>query len=195
MIKVRKKSKIFLGNQTKPVERKINKMSVGEENTLEIAYKAVCNFEKKLYEEFSNDEDNQITYKLNKDKYSELESSNTLNEQIFQAMHFSSYQDLYHSLYKDTFERNMQVINLNHLQEEIGKNNLFELVRNDNILKNIYLEKIKELDLDNDGVSDRTDIDDADNSVQTVADLHIVGNSTNKETAKNKKHEELELEL
>lgn len=40
---------------------------------------------------------------------------------------------------------------------------------------------------------DRIDIDDSKNSVQTVSDLSVVGNSTNKEIARSKKSKEMEL--
>ena len=51
--------------------------------------------------------------------------------------------------------------------------------------KSYRINNLKELDLDNDGVPDRIDIDDTRNSVQTVSDLDKVGNGNHK-TYKNK---------
>lgn len=45
----------------------------------------------------------------------------------------------------------------------------------------LTLEENKEIDLDNDGVPDRIDIDDTRNSVQDVKDLDILKNSASKE--------------
>lgn len=161
-------------------------MDNNEVNSLEIAYQSACDFQKSFYEEISENENKEITYQINKEKFSEIENPNTVNAQLFQMIHFTSSQDLYNSRFKSDFEHNFKTHDLEIIQKEVGEDNLLELAKNDIVLRNILLEKTKELDLDNDGIPDRIDINDSDNSLQTVSDLNIVGNSANKQIAENK---------
>ncbi|EAD2321927.1 hypothetical protein AP105_15330, partial [Listeria monocytogenes] len=96
--------------------------------------------------------------------------------------------------YSDIFRRNIRAIKPELLKNEIGESNLLEVIKSDEKLHQRFLANSKELDLDNDGVVDRIDIDDNRNAVQNVADLNIVGNDTSKEVSRgNKKRDELEL--
>lgn len=167
-----------------------------DENILELAYKTVCEFEKSSYEEIYKDENNQVVYQLNKSMFLELENfnENDIDEKMFEPLKYPSYRKLFNSKYSDIFRRNIRAIKPELLKNEIGENNLLEIIKNDDKLHQRFLENTKELDLDNDGVVDRIDIDDSKNAVQTVADLNIVGNDTSKEVSRgNKKRDELEL--
>lgn len=171
-------------------------MNTTNENVLELAYKTVCEFEKSSYEEIYKDESNQVVYQLNKSMFLELENlnENDVDEKMFEPLKFPSYRKLFNSKYSEIFRRNVRAIKPELLKNEIGEDNLLEVIKNDDKLHQKFLENTKELDLDNDGAVDRIDIDDNRNSVQTVSDLNIVGNDTNKEVARgNKKRDELEI--
>lgn len=171
-------------------------MNTNNENVLEMAYKTVCEFEKSSYEEIYKDENNQVVYQLNKSMFLELENlnENDVDEKMFEPLKFPSYRKLFNSKYSEIFRRNVRAIKPELLKNEIGEDNLLGVIKNDDKLHQKFLENTKELDLDNDGAVDRIDIDDNRNSVQTVSDLNIVGNDTNKEVARgNKKRDELEI--
>lgn len=171
-------------------------MNTNDEKFLELAFKTVCDFEKSSCEEIFKDEHNQVVYQLNKSLYLELENlnENDVDEKLFEPVKYPSYKKLFNSRYSNIFRRNIRAIKPDLLKNEIGEKNLFEVIKNDETLRERFIDNIKELDLDNDGVVDRTDIDDSKNAVQTVSDLNIVGNDTSKEVSRgNKKQSELEL--
>lgn len=165
------------------------------EKNLELAYKTVCEFEKASYEKIYTDEHNQIVLEIDKDHFLSLEGINEeeIDKSFFEPMRFPSYRRLFHDRYKNIFSRNIKAIKPELLKDEIGEENLMEVINQDKQLKERYLENIREHDLDTDGIFDRIDIDDTRNSVQTVADLSLVNNSTDKETERyNKRLQELE---
>ena len=171
-------------------------MNTNDEKFLELAFKTVCDFEKSSCEEIFKDEHNQVVYQLNKSLYLELENlnENDVDEKLFEPVKYPSYKKLFNSRYSNIFRRNIRAIKPDLLKNEIGEKNLFEVIKNDETLRERFIDNIKELDLDNDGVVDRIDIDDSKNAVQTVSDLNIVGNDTSKEVSRgNKKQSELEL--
>ncbi len=163
---------------------------------MELAYKTVCEFEQSNYEEIFKDENNQVVYQLNKSMFLELENlnENEVDEKMFEPLKYPSYRKLFNAKYSDIFRRNIRAIKPELLKNEIGESNLLEVIKSDEKLHQRFLANSKELDLDNDGVVDRIDIDDNRNAVQNVADLNIVGNDTSKEVSRgNKKRDELEL--
>lgn len=165
------------------------------ERSLEMAYKTVCEFEKASYENVYIDEHNQVVLEINKEHFLELENlkEEDIDNSIFQPLKFPSYKSLFNRQYKNNFSRNIKAIKPELLKNEIGEDKLLEVIKQDQLLKRRYLENIKEVDLDNDGVPDRIDIDDTRNSVQTASDLSLVNNATNKETERhNKRSDELE---
>ncbi|MDO7285900.1 hypothetical protein Q5W88_21590 [Shouchella clausii] len=159
-----------------------------DHDDLEMAYKTVCEFEKSSYEKIYVDQDDRIVLELNKEQFLELENMDEGNfeNRTFQPLKFPSYKSLFNKRYKDAFSRNVKAINPQLLKNEIGEDKLLEVIKQDQALRRRYMENIKEVDLDNDGIPDRIDIDDSRNSVQTVSDLNLVGNSTNKETERHK---------
>lgn len=171
-------------------------MNTNNERFLELAFKTVCDFEKSSCEEIFKDENNQVVYQLNKSLYLELENlnENDVDEKLFEPVKYPSYQKLFNTKYRDIFRRNIRAIKPDLLKNEIGEKNLFEVIKSDEKLRERFIDNIKELDLDNDGVVDRIDINDNRNAVQNVSDLNIVGNDTSKEVSRgNKKQDELEL--
>lgn len=168
------------------------------ERSLEIAYKTVCEFEKSSYENIFVDEDNNVVLQIDKDHFLDLENNSAIeqmSEQYFTPTTYPSYKSLFTKRYKTNFERNVKAIHPELLKSEIGESNLLSIINEDERLKNRYLENVKEVDLDNDGIPDRIDIDDTRNSVQTTSDLSLVANSTDKETEKeNKKQRNDDLE-
>ncbi|MFP3721975.1 hypothetical protein SFC57_24070 [Niallia circulans] len=161
------------------------------ERTLEMAYKTVCEFEKASYENVYIDEHNQVVLEINKEHFLELENlkDEDVDNSIFQPMKFPSYKSLFNKQYKNNFTRNLKAIKPELLKNEIGEDKLLEVIKQDHLLKRRYLENIKEVDLDNDGVPDRIDIDDTRNNVQTISDLSLVNNATDKETERHNKRD------
>lgn len=170
-------------------------MKNNDDNILELAYKTVCDFEKSSYEEIFKDKNENIVYQLNKSHYLELENLNEhdIDEKMFEPVKYPSYRKLFNTRYKERFQRNIRAINPHLLKSELGAENLFKVINQDEKLKSRYLDNLKELDLDNDGVPDRIDINDSRNAVQSNYDLNIVGNDTSKEVARAKRKEEMEL--
>lgn len=163
------------------------------EKNIELAYKVICEFEKTSYENLF-EENGQVFYQIDKESFLELENNDNVDNSIFEPIKYPSYKNLFNKRYKNMFNRNIKAIKVELLKEEIGAENLLEVINQDKQLRLMYLESIKEIDLDNDGVPNRIDIDDTRNSVQTIADLSAVNNSTDKETEeKNKKRNEPEL--
>lgn len=130
-------------------------------------YKELCELEKRYYEEI-----------YSKDKMIFLKSDQEPEKK------YSSYKDLFEDQYKDSFNQHLKDLGLNRLSQNIG-------VTSDSLQKAI---KDSELDIDNDGTPDRIDIDSQRNSVQTVSDLNIVGNSYIKDFERVRDREENERE-
>lgn len=130
-------------------------------------YKELCELEKRYYEEI-----------YSKDKMIFLKSDQEPEKK------YSSYKDLFEDQYKDSFNQHLKDLGLNRLSQNIG-------VTSDSLQKAI---KDSELDIDNDGTPDRIDIDSQRNSVQTVSDLNIVGNSYTKDFERVRDREENERE-
>lgn len=130
-------------------------------------YKELCELEKRYYEEIYS-EDKMIFLKSDQEPEKK----------------YSSYKDLFEDQYKDSFNQHLKDLGLNRLSQNIG-------VTSDSLQKAI---KDSELDIDNDGTPDRIDIDSQRNSVQTVSDLNIVGNSYTKDFERVRDREENERE-
>ena len=174
---------------TEPIER-------------EIAYQKICEFEKNYCEDIYLNTTGAVVYEINATRLAELENSEdndlkdldflTKENLDFQTAEFPSYKKLFEAKYKNRFLKNLSAINPNELQKKLGKDTLEVVAKGDTEIKAKYAENTKEVDLDNDGVPDRIDIDDKKNSVQTVADLDIVKNSTSKETSKGQEKKQKE---
>ncbi|MGE7954754.1 hypothetical protein [Lysinibacillus xylanilyticus] len=160
----------------------------------ELAYQKLCEFEKNHCEDIYMNNTGSVVYGINATRLAELENIEdnylkdldflTKENLDFQTAEFPSYQKLFEAKYKNRFLKNLSAISPNELQKKLGIDTLEVVAKGDNEIKVKYAASIKEVDLDNDGVPDRIDIDDTKNSVQTVADLDIVKNLTNKETSK-----------
>ena len=171
-------------------------MNANDEKFLELAFKTVYDFEKSSCEEIFKDENNQIVYQLNKSLYLELENlnENEVDEKLFEPVKYPSYKKLFNTKYRDIFRRNIRAIKPDLLINEIGEKSLIEVIKSDEKLRERFTENLKEVDLDNDGVVDRIDINENRNAVQNVSDLSIVGNDTSKEVSRgNNKKNELEI--
>lgn len=130
-------------------------------------YKELCELEKRYYEEI-----------YSSDKLVFLKSEQEPEKK------YSSYKDLFEDQYKDSFNQHLKDIGLNRLSQNLG-------VTSDSLQKAI---KESELDIDGDGTPNRIDIDSQRNSVQTVSDLNIVGNSYTKDFERVRDREENERE-
>ena len=122
-------------------------------------------------------------------RLAELEniSEDQLKELDFSTVEYPSYERLFNSKYRDKFLKNVAAIRPKELERKLGRDTLNQVMKKDQEIKLRYAERIKEVDLDNDGVPVRIDIDDTKSRVQTVADLNIVKNTTSKDT--NRDHE------
>lgn len=154
----------------------------------ERAYQKLCEFERNYCEHIYEDSNGSVVYEIDKTRLAELEN---IDEDILRGLDFStveypSYQKLFEARYRNRFLRNVAAISPNELEKKLGRDTLENATQRDKDLRLKYAESIKEIDLDNDGVPDRIDIDDTRNSVQTVADLSIVKNSTDKETSRDR---------
>ena len=162
----------------------------------DIEYKSLVNYQVEHFESIKEIPFDQ-TYKLEYNSDID-ENKNTKS--------YSNYKDLWEENFKNDFINDFDNLTL----EEIENNDNFlntpdlinKLAKNDNEVANAfnnakkYRKSTKERDLDNDGVPDRIDIDDTRNSVQTTADLHKVGNKTDKthEDKKENHKEEKKIE-
>lgn len=169
-----------------------------EDSEIEIAYQRLCEFERNFCETIYEKDNGAIVYEIDTIRLAELENTNEddLKDLDFSTIEYPSYQKLFEDKYKKKFLKNIAAINPNELQKKLGSSTLHEAAKSDNEIK-LSFAATKELDLDNDGVPDRIDIDDTKNSIQTVSDLNIVKNSTNKETNRDieKKIEKIKDEL
>lgn len=165
---------------------------------IELAYQKLCEFEKNFCENIYENQAGSIVHEINMARLAELENVNEsdLKNLDFSTVEYPSYQKLFEAKYKNKFLKNFAAIKLNELHKKLGPGTLENVAKNDNEIKVRYVAT-KELDLDNDGVSNRIDIDDTKNSVQTVSDLDIVKNSTNKDTNRDmkKKREKTQDEI
>ena len=153
-----------------------------EERSLDRSYQRLCEFEKPKYEKLSVDEDGAVVLTIDKELYMHLENSERINDEMFEPIKYSSYGAVFNSRYRNNFKRNLTAIKYRNLENEIGRDNLTNVLRKDQELKELHSRLTKERDLDNDGVPDRIDIDDTRNNVQTVKDLSSVKNSTSAST-------------
>jgi len=174
------------------------------ESSLNESYKRICEFEKYFYDKIIVENNGDLTLEIDKDLYSEIDNPNKVNDDFFQSTSYSSYKELFNNRYKSSFKNNLKYMNFNSIEREIGRDHLIKVFQDDKELKKLKEQHKKELDLDNDGIPDRIDIDDTRNSVQTVKDLSSVKNSTNastqrynekKEQRKKERNKEQELEL
>ena len=104
---------------------------------------------------------------------------------------FSSYKDLWEKYFKDELNNDLNSYSLKDLQqnEYLAKSPtlLDRLALSDKKTEQTLAKlkeqgtKIKELDLDNDGVPDRIDPDDTRSVIRTEADKDLVGNKTDKD--------------
>lgn len=166
----------------------------------ETAYEKICEFEKNYCEDIYKTSTGSIVYEINTTRLAELENltENELKEYDFLSkensglpIEYPSYKKLFEAKYRNRFLKNIPAINFKELQRKLGTGILEEIAKTDKKVNAVFT-KIKELDLDNDNVPDRIDIDDSKNYLQTVADLDIVKNSTNKETSEDKKKKKKE---
>ncbi len=172
-----------------------------DKEEIELAYKKLCEFEQHYCEVIYKDSGGNIVYDIDPTRLAELENipENDLKQYDFNTVEFPSYERLFESKYKQRFLKNIAAIQPREIEKKLGSDTLDQAVRRDRDLRESYLQRTKERDLDNDGVPDRIDIDDTRNSVQTVSDLNIVKNMASKETArdqeKRKERQRDEMEL
>ena len=152
----------------------------------ELAYRNLCEFEKNYCESISVNSKGSVVYSIDPVKLAELEniSVDDLKDLDFSTVEFPSYQKLFQEKYKNRFLKSIAAINPKELEKRLGRGTLVQASNKDRDINLRYADSIKELDLDNDGVPNRIDIDDTKNSVQTVADLNIVKNTTSKDTSR-----------
>ena len=152
----------------------------------------------KVDDNFMKDIDYKNLINFNISHYENLTEDPITNEIIYipdielkdNEMKYPSYKDLWEEIFKNDFIEDLNSFTFEELlnNEELSKteNILDKLSSNyKDIEKEIrnakaYELSIKEVDLDNDGIPDRIDIDDTRNSVQTTSDLYLVGNKTDK---------------
>lgn len=165
-------------------------VALERERSLENVYKTICEFEKPHYEKIEEKSDGTLTISIDPNEMTNMD--NLESNLMYDPVSYPSYRSAFNRRYKNSFRRNLSAINIKLLEKELGKETLSEIVREDQDLKRQYLEVTKELDLDNDGVPDRIDIDDTRNSVQTVKDLYQVKNSTSVSTQRYNEKQEKE---
>ncbi|MED4455639.1 hypothetical protein [Metabacillus fastidiosus] len=164
-----------------------------EKEEIELAYKKLCEFEQSYFEVIYKDSSGNIVYEIDPTKLAELENIPEINlkDYDYNTGEFPSYEKLFESKYKQKFLKNIAAIEPKEIEKKLGRETLDQTARRD--------PELKEKDLDNDGVPDRIDINDNMNSIQTVADLNIVKNTTSKEIGidqekgKSRQNDETEL--
>ncbi|WP_186672972.1 hypothetical protein [Sporosarcina sp. BP05] len=152
----------------------------------ELAYQNLCQFEKNYCESISVDSKGSVIYSIDPVRLAELDNltENDLKDLEHSTVEFPSYEKLFEAKYKNKFLKSVAAIKPNELEKKLGQGTLDQATKRDRDLRLRYAESIKEVDLDNDGVPDRIDIDDTRSSVQTVADLNILNNTTSKDTSR-----------
>lgn len=146
-------------------------------------FELLCRFEKKKSDIFEENE-GLIRFKGIKESTNELgEISSTPY-----AKTFSSYKELFENEYKESFKQSIRSVDFEALKKELPNESLKKAFLIDTEIKRLY--DLKERDLDGDGVPDRIDIDDKNNAVQTVSDLSLVANSSNKAAKEDKDREQ-----
>lgn len=158
----------------------------------ETAYQKLCEFEKNYCENIYENANGSIVYEMNPTRLAELENvaEDELKNVDFSTIEYPSYKKLFEAKYRNKFLTNITAINSDELQKKLGKDTLETVAKNDSEIQKRYAKSIKEVDIDNDGVPNRIDIDDTKNSVQTISDLDIVKNLTSKETSRQEKKNE-----
>ncbi|MGG0284292.1 hypothetical protein ABEY41_04015 [Peribacillus butanolivorans] len=157
-----------------------------EEVNTELAYKKLCEFQQHYCEVIYKDSGGNIVYDIDPARLAELENipENDLKQYDFNTVEFPSYERLFESKYKQRFLKNVAAIQPKEIEKRLGSDTLDQTIKRDRELRDSYLQRTKERDLDNDGVPDRIDIDHTRNSVQTTSDLGIVKNMASKETGR-----------
>ncbi len=165
---------------------RIERVRGTEEDNIELAYKKLCEFQQHYCEVIYKDSGGNIVYDIDPARLAELENipENTLKQYDFNTVEFPSYERLFESKYKQRFLKNVAAIQPKEIEKRLGSDTLDQTIKRDRELRDSYLQRTKERDLDNDGVPDRIDIDDTRNSVQTTSDLGIVKNMASKETGR-----------
>ncbi|WP_260288974.1 hypothetical protein [Peribacillus aracenensis] len=165
---------------------RIERVRGTEEDNIELAYKKLCEFQQHYCEVIYKDSGGNIVYDIDPARLAELENipENTLKQYDFNTVEFPSYERLFESKYKQRFLKNVAAIQPKEIEKRLGSDTLDLTIKRDRELRDSYLQRTKERDLDNDGVPDRIDIDDTRNSVQTTSDLGIVKNMASKETGR-----------
>lgn len=157
-----------------------------EKDDVELAYKKLCEFEQHYCEVITKNSSGNILYDVDPARLVELENipENDLKQYDFNTIEFPSYERLFESKYKQRFLKNIAAIQPKEIERRLGSDTLNYAIKKDRDIRESYLQRIKERDLDIVGVPDRIDIDDMRNSVQTVSDLHIVDNMFSKESGR-----------
>ncbi|MGO3169145.1 zincin-like metallopeptidase domain-containing protein [Senegalia sp. (in: firmicutes)] len=125
------------------------------------------------------------------DDYNLIYHSDIENDPKFQeGKEYSNYKDLWEQNFKDSFINDFDNFTLDELERNDNlsqvPNLLNRLAVSDNEIGKAYNQakeyknSIRDIDLDNDGIPDRIDIDDKRNAVQTSSDLHEVGSKIDK---------------
>lgn len=152
------------------------------ELSLDMLYKHVCEFQKPHYEKLQLEEDGSVTLTIDKELFSQLDNNEKVADDMFEPIKYSSYNNAFNSRYRNSFKRNLTAMNYKTMENELGSDTIARVTQKDQELRGLYTGISKERDMDNDGVPDRIDADPTRNSVQTVSDLHSVGNSTSGST-------------
>ena len=128
----------------------------------EASYKTVCAFEK-------------VSWSISKKrKWSycifSFDLEDTDRQFPTQSITYTSYQNLFEEQYKDAFLTSIEALDWKELHHTLGTGTLDTIMTQDATIRMHYEQITKERDLDNDGTSDRIDIDDTNNAVQTIGD-------------------------
>ena len=157
-----------------------------EDSEIELAFQRLCEFEKNFCEDIYKSDNDAIVYEINAARLAELENVAEFNlkDLDFSSVEYPSYQKLFEAKYKNRFLKNIKAISPKELHKRLGPGTIENASKKDREIQERYAESIKDIDLDNDGVPARIDIDDSKNSVQVVSDLDIVKNLTDKESSR-----------
>lgn len=137
------------------------------ESVNEMEYKALINFSKSHYENLVVEGD-KLLFIADID-------DNSLEPKIY-----DSYKDCFMNEYKDKFINDFKILRPEEILKENNNDLLFRLALTDPNLEQVikdFHEQNKDIDLDNDGISNRIDIDDNRNEVQTVDDMDKIEKS------------------
>ncbi len=103
-----------------------------------------------------------------------------------EVVEFESYKELFEDgVFYERLKQDLKLLSYNEIENWITSPVLNELSNQDNDIDCIIKkQRREELDLDNDGIVDRIDIDDTRNAVQDVKDQSIVKHHTSKESSR-----------